>query len=90
MSAVRTACSNLFAGDSTVAWGSVVAFANDIIEYNVSTGQWFVSFDSTTTVPTTLEYVTNLTTNVQYRFVDNVWMKSYEGFYEAGDYSIVI
>ena len=77
-------------GDSTVAWGSVVAFANDIIEYNVSTGQWFVSFDSTTTVPTTLEYVTNLTTNVQYRFVDNVWMKSYEGFYEAGDYSIVI
>lgn len=77
-------------GDSTNAWGSVVANANDIIEYNSGTGQWFVSFDSTTATPTTLEYVTNLTTNVQYRFVDDTWMKSYEGWYEAGDYSIVI
>jgi hypothetical protein len=77
-------------GDSTVAWGSVIAFANDIVEYNASTGQWFVSFNSTTATPTTLEYVTNLTTNVQYRFVDDAWMKSYEGWYDAGDYSIVI
>ena len=36
------------------------------------------------------EYVTNLTTNVQYRFVDDMWMKSYEGYYDQGDYSIVI
>jgi hypothetical protein len=75
-------------GDSTVSWGSVVAFANDIVEFNASTMSWFVSFDSQTS--TTVEYVTNLTTNVQYRFVDNVWMKSFEGWYEAGDYSIVI
>lgn len=78
------------AGDSTVAWGDVVAHANDIIEYNSSTGQWFVSFDSTAATPTTLEYVTNLTTNVQYRFVDDTWMKSFEGWYDQGDYSIVI
>ena len=77
-------------GDSTVAWGNVVAFANDIIEYNAGTGEWFVSFDSTTATPTTLEYVTNLTTNVQYRFVDDMWMKSFEGWYDQGDYSIVI
>jgi len=77
-------------GESTVAWGNVVAFANDIIQYNAGTGQWFVSFDSTTATHTTLEYVTNISTNVQYRFVDDMWMKSYEGFYEAGDYSIVI
>ena len=77
-------------GDSTVAWGTVVAFANDIIEYDAGTGQWFVSFDSTIATPTTLEYVTNLTTNVQYRFVDDTWMKSYEGYYDQGDYSIVI
>jgi hypothetical protein len=77
-------------GDSTVAWGDVVAFANDIIEYNAGTGQWFVSFDSTIATPLTLEYVTNIATNVQYRFVDNTWMKSYEGWYGAGDYSIVI
>ena len=77
-------------GGTTVSWGTVVAFANDIIEYNAGTGEWFVSFDSTTSTPTTLEYVTNLTTNVQYRFVDDTWMKSYEGWYDQGDYSIVI
>jgi hypothetical protein len=77
-------------GDSTVSWGNLVAFANDIIEYNANTGEWFVSFDSTIATPTTLEYVTNLTTNVQYRFVDDMWMKSFEGWYDQGDYSIVI
>jgi hypothetical protein len=41
--------------------------------------EWVVSFDSTTTTAVTLEYVTNLATNVQYRYVDNTWMKSYEG-----------
>jgi len=73
---------------STVSWGNVVAFANDIIEFNSSTMSWSVSFDSQTA--TTVEYVTNLTTNVQYRFVDDAWMKSYEGWYDQGDYSIVI
>jgi len=73
---------------STVSWGNVVAFANDIIEFNSSTMSWSVSFDSQTA--TTVEYVTNLTTNVQYRFVDDSWMKSYEGWYDQGDYSIVI
>jgi hypothetical protein len=77
-------------GDSTVAWGTLVANANDIIEYSNSLNKWFVSFDSTAQLPTTLEYVTNLTTNVQYRFVDQTWMKSYEGWYDQGDYSIVI
>jgi hypothetical protein len=77
-------------GGTTVSWGNLVAFANDIIEYNAGTGEWFVSFDSTVATPTTLEYVTNLTTNVQYRFVDDTWMKSYEGWYDQGDYSIVI
>lgn len=73
---------------STVAWGSVVAYANDIIEYDGT--DWIVSFDAEQA--TDVEYVTNLTTNVQYRYVptDEVWMKSYEGWYEQGDYSIVI
>jgi hypothetical protein len=78
------------AGDSTIAWGNVIAYANDIIEYDSGTGEWFVSFDSATA--TTVEYVTNLTTNVQYRYVNNegAWMKSWEGFYDQGGYSIVI
>lgn len=77
-------------GESTVAWGSLVAYANDIIEYNAITNEWEVAFDSINA--TTVEFVTNLTTNVQYRYVPNeqVWMKSYEGWYDQGDYSIVI
>jgi hypothetical protein len=76
--------------DSTIAWGDVVAYANDIIEYDSSMGEWFVSFDSASA--TTVEYVTNLTTGVQYRYVNSegAWMKSWEGWYDQGDYSIVI
>ena len=76
------------AGDTTIAWGNVVAYANDIIEYDSGTGEWFVSFDSAAT--TAVEYVTNLTTNVQYRFTEDMWMKSFEGWYDQGSYSIVI
>ena len=77
-------------GDSTVAWGPLVAQANDIIEFNATTMQWFVSFAAAES--TSVEYVTNLTTNIQYRYVpvDGIWMKSYEGWYDQGDYSIVI
>ena len=77
-----------YEGDTTTAWGDLVANANDIIQYQSSTSQWVVSFDSQSA--TDVEYVTNLTTNVQYRFTDNTWMKSYEGWYGQGDYSIVI
>jgi hypothetical protein len=77
-------------GDTTIAWGNVVAYANDIIEYDSSMGEWFVSFDSAQA--TTVEYVTNLTTSIQYRYVntEDAWMKSWEGWYDQGDYSIVI
>ena len=77
-------------GDTTIAWGTVVAYANDIIEYDGSMGEWFVSFDSAQA--TTVEYVTNLTTSIQYRYVntEGAWMKSWEGWYGQGDYSIVI
>lgn len=74
----------------TLAWGEVEANANDIIEYNASLGKWFVAFDSLDAQ--TAEFVTNLTTNVQYRYVpeDELWIKSYDGYYESGDFSIVI
>lgn len=75
-------------GDSTVAWGTLVANANDIIEYNSTSMEWFVSFNSIEA--TTVQYVTNLTTAVQYRFTQDMWMKSWEGWVEQGDYSIVI
>ena len=77
-------------GDTTVAWGDLVANANDIIEYNSGLGKWVVSFNSQ--AATGIQYVTNLTTGVQYRFVpaEGIWMKSVEGWYGEGDYSIVI
>lgn len=77
-------------GDSSVAWGDLVANANDIIEYNATAGEWIVTFDSFNS--TSVEFVTNLTTNIQYRYVpaEGMWIKSYEGWYDQGDYSIVI
>jgi hypothetical protein len=72
----------------SVAWGELVAKANDIIEYSSSTGKWSVSFPSNQA--TRVHYVTNLTSKVQYRFVDGMWVKSFEGWYDQGDYSIVI
>ena len=75
-------------GVTTVAWGGLVANSNDIIEYSSSLGKWFVSFNSAEA--TVVEYVTNLITNVQYRYTQSTWMKSTEGYYSAGDYSIVI
>lgn len=75
---------------TTVAWGSLVASANDIIEYDGVQNEWFVSFDASAS--SGVEYVTNLTTSIQYRYSSNdeIWVKSYDGFYAEGDYSIVI
>ena len=72
--------------EPSLAWGNVVAHANDIIEYDGL--NWLVSFDST--LPTSPQFVTNLRTGVQYRYADGIWMKAYEGWYDEGDYSIVI
>jgi hypothetical protein len=78
------------------------ASANDIVQYNSDIGVWFIAFDSSE-YPDEVQYVLNLTTQVQYRWAltpqqpGNVqsaqeaqWMKSYEGYYSEGDYSIVI
>jgi hypothetical protein len=62
------------------------AYANDIIQYN---GQhWIVSFDSRNTP--VVNYVTNMTTGVQYRWSSTTWSKSYEGFYEAGKWQLIL
>lgn len=69
------------------AWGDVVAYQNDIIEYNGT--QWEVSFNSSSS--TTPQWVVNLRTSVQYRFgQDSGWTKSFEGFYDQGSWNIVI
>lgn len=73
---------------TTVAWGNLVANANDIIQYDASAGEWQVSFDSQGSQD--VEFVTNITTGVQYRFVDGSWMKSVDGWYGEGDWSVVV
>lgn len=74
------------------AWEGVngeplVANANDIVEYD---GQrWNVVFDSTSS-PDNLQYVTNLTTELQYRWTGSVWVKSYQGLYPGGQWTLVL
>lgn len=77
--------------ESPVAWAgtpgtNLIANANDIIEWNGD--YWTVSFDSRQTL--TPEYVTNLNTTVQYRWTGDAWVKSYEGFYSGGYWSLVL
>jgi hypothetical protein len=74
--------------NTTTAWGNLIAKSNDIIEYSTNMGAWFISFDNATS--DNVEYVTNLKTNIQYRYVDDIWMKSVDGWYDEGSYSIVI
>jgi hypothetical protein len=71
----------------TAAWGMLVAKANDIIEYDGT--MWEVTFGSTTNV-TNIQYVTNITTELQYLWTGKDWVKSYEGLYPEGEWSIVI
>jgi hypothetical protein len=63
-----------------------VAYANDIIEYR--NGGWAVVFDSAAT--DSIEYVTNLTTGIQYRWQDGEWAKSVEGVYNEDEWTIIL
>jgi hypothetical protein len=77
---------------SPVAWQglasqTLVANANDIIEYTGT--QWVVSFASNSS-PNNIQYVTNITTSIQYKWVGNVWIKSYQGLYPGGTWSLVL
>ena len=81
-------------GDSTASfqssnWGTLVAKVGDIIEYNSATGKWNIAFDASDP-DSTQHYVTNLNTGIQYRFTGTEWVKSYEGVYKQGDWSIVL
>ena len=76
-------------GDSTTAWGDVEASVNDIVQYNSSTGKWSVVFDASDP-DSTQHYVTNLNTGIQYKWNGVEWLKSYEGVYIAGKWTLVL
>jgi len=81
-------------GDSTASfqsstWGTLVASVGDIIEYNSATSKWNVAFDASNP-DSTQHYITNSNTGIQYRFNGTEWVKSYEGVYRQGNWSIVL
>jgi hypothetical protein len=77
--------------DSPAAWAGtqgtdLVANANDIIQWTGSF--WTVAFNSQQNPG--IQYLTNLNTNVQYCWNGGNWIKSYEGLYRSGSWSLVI
>ena len=81
-------------GDSTATvqsstWGNLVASVGDIIEYSVAESRWRKVFDASNP-DSTLHYVTNTNTGIQYRFTGTEWVKSYEGIYRQGTWTIVL
>jgi len=81
-----------WSGTHAAAWSGtvgqpMVAMANDIVEYDG--GRWVVSFDSTTS-PNNDQYVTNITTELQYRWTGSAWVKSYQGLYKGGLWTLVM
>ena len=72
-------------------WPGLVngASANDIIEFDGT--NWNIAWNSLTNNSANIQYVTNLTSGVQYRYInDDGWMKSWEGWYSQGDWRIII
>ena len=81
-------------GDSTATvqsgtWGTLIAAVGDIVEYNSTQSKWLKVFDASHP-DSTQHYVTNTHTGIQYRFNGTEWVKSYEGIYTAGNWSIVL
>lgn len=73
---------NWFGADQT----PLVAKKNDIIQYNGN--HWYVAFNSS--LVSASQYMTNLTTGIQYTWDGTQWLKSYQGYYEAGKWQLVL
>jgi hypothetical protein len=68
------------------AWDNFVAYANDIIEWNGA--NWTVVFDSRNT--STITYITNSYTSIQYKWDGTQWSKSYEGVYDKENWRLIL
>jgi hypothetical protein len=64
----------------------LVANANDIIQY--ANNYWQVVFRALGQPAG--QYVTNITTNVQYEWNGDAWVKSYQGVYPGGQWGLVL
>lgn len=65
----------------------LIAKANNIIQYDGS--RWIVVFDGTNST-VNKQYITNLTTELQYEWTGTTWIKSYQGLYPGGTWSLVL
>lgn len=77
--------------NAAIAWhgaddSDLIANANDIIEYNGT--HWNVVFDSL--AESSIQYVSNLNTGTQYKWDLNQWVKSFEGEYRHGNWSLIL
>jgi hypothetical protein len=78
-------------GGGPIAWQGtdgrdLVAHTNDIIEYNGT--HWSVVFDSQQS--SSVQYCSNLNTGTQYKWDLNQWVKSWEGEYKNGQWTLVL
>jgi hypothetical protein len=73
--------------NNSTAWGTLIAKANDIIEYNGTV--WAVVFEAAQNEEN-LIYQTNIYTGVQYKWNGVSWVKSFEGEYRAGAWRLVL
>ena len=64
----------------------LIASANDIIEY--TNNYWRVVFRAEGQAAG--QYVTNITTGIQYEWNGDAWVKSYQGVYPGGTWSLVL
>ena len=94
LGAINTSSSVGVAGyDGPDAWKNsddtdFVAGEHDVVEWDGT--QWHVVFDaSANTTPSTITYITNLNTGVQYKWNGTEWLLSFEGEYRKGTWRIV-
>ena len=75
---------------SVPAWSPngypLIARANDIIEFDGT--RWTVSFDSRRN--SDKQYVTNLTTGIQYFWNGETWTRALDGIYRGGRWSLIL
>jgi hypothetical protein len=75
---------------SVPAWSpggnNLVANTNDIIEFDGT--RWAVSFDSRRR--SDKQYITNMTTGIQYHWTGESWARAHDGIYRASKWSLIL
>jgi hypothetical protein len=69
-----------------IAGQRLVANANDIIEFDGV--RWIIAFNGQTDIE--VQYVTNLTTMIQYKWTGEAWVKSIDGLYAGGSWNLIL